>query len=320
MDKQGVRNDLLRFEGSIGCFDYVDDKLLFVGLSDEGGQELYVEGEQITHFHDFLSEYYIAKPQPLSVESAGVTVDGFVLLPENYEKANSVGAVLEIHGGPKTAYQKTYFHEMQMLVAEGYVVVFCNPRGSAGKGNDFFDIFGEYGEVDYQNIMDFTDKALEQYDKIDRDRLFVTGGSYGGYMTNHIVGKTNRFRAAVTQRCISNWTSMYGTSDIGYYFSPDQHRTNIDKESFWRDLWDVSPLKNIDKVQTPTLVIHSEKDYRCPLEQGYQFFTALLDRGIDSELLVFHDEHHGLSREGKPHNRIVRLDAIKDWFKKYDKK
>ncbi len=320
MNEEGTRDTLFSFDGSIHCFDYVDDKLLFVGLSEQGGQELYLEGEQISDFHDFLSEYYIAKPQSLSVQSTGITVDGFVLLPEDYNSAKSVGAVLEIHGGPKTAYQKTYFHEMQLLVAQGYVVLFCNPRGSAGKGNEFFDIFGQYGDVDYQNIMDFTDLVLKQYDKIDADRLFVTGGSYGGYMTNHIVGKTNRFRAAVTQRCISNWTSMYGTSDIGYYFCPDQHRTSIDKESFWRDLWDVSPLKNIDKVQTPTLIIHSDKDYRCPLEQGYQFFTALLDRGVDSELLVFHDEHHGLSREGKPHNRIVRLNAIKDWFKKYDKK
>ncbi len=320
MSSSGKVKNIFSFDGSIGCFDYVDKKILFVGLNAEGGQEIYLEDQKISDFHSFLTEYYVAEPKPLSVKSAGVTVDGFVLLPEGYDKKKSVPAVLEIHGGPKTAYQNTYFHEMQMLVSEGYVVMFCNPRGSAGKGNEFFDIFGEYGEVDYENIMSFTEKVLKKYDKIDKKRLFVTGGSYGGYMTNHIVGMTNMFRAAVTQRCISNWTSMYGTSDIGYYFTPDQHRTSIEKETFWQDLWDVSPLKNIDNVQTPTLIIHSDKDYRCPLEQGYQFFTALIDRGIDSELLVFEDEHHGLSREGKPNNRIVRLDAIKDWFKKYDKK
>lgn len=306
------------FEGGISCFDYVDNGILLIGLSAEGGQEIYFNDKKISSFHQFLTDYYVADVQVISLKSTGYDIDGFVLLPEDYHKKDQHPAVLEIHGGPKAAYQVTYFHEMQMLAGEGYVVMYCNPRGSSGKGNDFFDIFGSYGKVDYQNIMDFTDIVCQTYDKIDPNRLFVTGGSYGGYMTNHIVGQTNRFKAAVTQRCISNWTSMYGTSDIGYYFCPDQHRTHVGKETFWQDLWDVSPLKNIDYVKTPTLIIHSDQDYRCPLEQGYQFFNALIDRGIDTELLVFKNENHELSRGGKPNNRVERLEAIKNWFARYN--
>ncbi len=312
--------DIFEFKGSISCFDYVDDKLIFVGLDPNGGQEIYFEDKKISNFHKFLNDYYVALPQPLNIKSTGFDIEGFILLPEDYDKKSSHPAVLEIHGGPKTAYQTSYFHEMQMLVSEGYVVLFCNPRGSSGKGNEFFDIFGLYGQVDYQNIIDFTKAVLEKYDKIDKERLFVTGGSYGGFMTNYIVGKTNMFRAAVTQRSISNWISFYGTSDIGYYFATDQHRAKIEDDDFWQQLWDVSPLKNIDNVKTPTMIIHSDHDFRCPLEQGYQFFTALMDRGIDTELLVFKDENHGLSRGGKPKNRIERLNAIKTWFAKYDKK
>ncbi len=316
---EGVfEEDVLVFQGGISCFDYVDDKILFVGLGPDGGQELYLNNKKVSSFHAFLKDYYVALPNPVSVNSTNVDIDGFVLLPEDYDKKDSHPAVLEIHGGPKAAYQSSYFHEMQMLVAEGYVVFFCNPRGSSGKGNAFFDIFGLYGQVDYENIMDFTNTVLEKYNKIDKERLFVTGGSYGGYMTNHIVGQTNLFRAAVTQRSICNWTSFYGTSDIGYFFATDQHKAAISDEDFWQKLWGFSPLKNIDKVKTPTMVIHSDKDYRCPLEQGYQFFSALMDRGIDTELLVFKGENHDLSRSGKPKNREERLEAIRTWFKKYD--
>ncbi len=319
LNKDGKLEDIFSFDGGITCFDYIGDKKIFIGLNASGGQELYLENEKISNFHEFLKEYYVAKLNPISVKSTDFDIDGFVLLPENYDKQSSVPAVLEIHGGPKAAYQTTYFHEMQMLANSGYVVMYCNPRGSAGKGNEFFDIFGLYGQVDYKNIMDFMETVLSEYKNIDKNRLFVTGGSYGGYMTNHIIGQTTMFKAAVTQRCISNWISMYGTSDIGYYFSPDQHNITIKDDYFWQQLWNVSPLKNIDKIKTPTLIIHSERDYRCPLEQGYQLFTALLDRGIDSEFLVFKDEHHGLSREGKPNNRFERLEAIKKWFDKYDK-
>ncbi len=313
----GKFQDVFEFDGGISCFDYVDDKKIFVGLNTQGGQEIYLEDKKISKFHNFLSEYYVAQPQPISVNSTGYQIDGFVLLPEDYDKKASHPAVLEIHGGPKAAYQKTYFHEMQMLVNEGYVVMFCNPRGSAAKGDLFSDIFGLYGDVDYKNIMDFTNTVLEKYNKIDKDRLFVTGGSYGGYMTNHIIGQTNIFKAAVTQRSIANWMSFYGTSDIGYYFATDQHRTKIEDKDFWQKLWEFSPIKNVDNVKTPTLIIHSDCDFRCPVEQAYQLFTALVDRGIDSEMLVFKEESHGLSRMGKPNNRYKRLEAIRDWFYKH---
>ncbi len=317
LDIDGKMVEIFEFDGGIACFDYLDDKRIFVGLNYQRGQEIYLEAKKISDFHGFLADYYVAQPQPLSVESTGYQIDGFVLLPENYDEKAKHPAVLEIHGGPKAAYQKTYFHEMQMLVNEGYLVMFCNPRGSAARGDKFSDIYGLYGKVDYQNIMDFTNCVLDKYSKIDRDRLFVTGGSYGGYMTNHIIGQTDMFKAAVTQRSICNWLSFYGTSDIGYYFATDQHKTKITDQDFWQKLWQVSPLKNVDNIKTPTLIIHSDCDYRCPVEQAYQLFTALVDRGVESEMLIFKDESHGLSRTGKPNNRFERLEAIRDWFHKY---
>lgn len=161
--------------------------------------------------------------------------------------------------------------------------------------------------------MTFTDRVIEQCPFIDRNRMGVTGGSYGGFMTNWIIGHTQRFRAAVSQRSISNWISKFATTDIGYFFVPDQHLTNpwdgVDK------LWEHSPLKYADKVQTPTLFIHSEEDYRCWIPEGVQMFTALRYFGIESRLCWFRGENHELSRGGRPRSRIRRLEEITRWFK-----
>lgn len=163
--------------------------------------------------------------------------------------------------------------------------------------------------------MGFVDVVLERYPSIDQNRLGVTGGSYGGFMTNWIIGHTDRFKAAASQRSIANWVSMGCTTDIGYYFSDDQIGTTP-----WEDadkLWEASPLKYADKVKTPTLFIHSEQDYRCWLVEGLQMFTALKYHGVESRLCMFRGENHDLSRSGKPQQRIRRLREISDWFERY---
>ena len=163
--------------------------------------------------------------------------------------------------------------------------------------------------------MNFTDLAIEKYPQIDPDRMAIYGGSYGGFMTNWAIGHTDRFKAACAQRSISNWTSFYGVSDIGYYFATDQTASNpydsLDK------MWDQSPIKYADKVKTPTLFIHSDEDYRCPLEQGLQMYNRIKLNGVDTKMFVFHGENHELSRSGKPKARIKRLTEIKNWFDKY---
>jgi dipeptidyl aminopeptidase/acylaminoacyl peptidase len=159
------------------------------------------------------------------------------------------------------------------------------------------------------------DVALEQLDFIDQDRMGVTGGSYGGFMTNWIIGHTHRFMAACAQRSISNWVSKSNTTDIGYFFNKDQQQS-----SAWEnhdELWDHSPLKYADKCKTPTLFIHSEEDYRCWITEAYQMFTALKLHHVESRLVIVKGENHELSRSGKPSRRIRRLDEITKWFDHY---
>ena len=199
-----------------------------------------------------------------------------------------------------------------MLASNDYIVIYTNPHGSSGNGVEFSDIRGKYGDIDYDDLMRFVDLAIEKYPQIDSGNLGVYGGSYGGFMTNWIIGHNDRFKAACSQRSISNWTSFYGVSDIGYYFGYDQITAtpwnSLDK------MWDQSPIKYADKVKTPTLYIHSDEDYRCPLEQGLQMYTKLKLNGVDTKMFVFHGENHELSRSGKPHSRIKRLKEIKKWF------
>ena len=204
---------------------------------------------------------------------------------------------------------------MQGCANVGYFVFVRNPRGGDGRGNEFADIRGRYGKEDYSDLMKFTDVVLKKYPQIDVNKVGVTGGSYGGFMTNWIIGHTDRFAAAASQRSISNWISMAYISDIGYYFAEDQVASTP-----WTDMdlmWEQSPLKYADKVKTPTLFIHSDEDYRCPIAEGWQMFSALKYHGVEARLCMFKGENHELSRGGKPLHRQRRLDEITDWFEKY---
>lgn len=313
----------------IGSIDAVaihpdNEEALFISLYEGSLQELYAKNlktgalTKLSHFNDgVLDDTYVAKCEPVSVESAGYRIDGWVLKPKDYDPEKKYPAVFDIHGGPKTVYGTVFYHEMQVWAGKGYFVFFCNPKGSDGRGDAFADIMGHYGETDYQNLMDFADEVLRRYPTIDPNRVCETGGSYGGFMTNWIIGHTDRFCACASQRSISNWLSFNGISDIGYYFVGDQN-----KADFYTDhekLWDHSPLKYAKNVKTPTLFIHSDEDYRCPLDQGLQMYGALVDRGVPARICVFHGENHELSRSGKPKHRIRRLTEITNWFEKYAK-
>ncbi len=321
IDIEGRVEKVSTAEGSVDCYDVRDGKILFVGLRNFHLQEIYrLENgreEKLTGFNDWVvAEKKLVALEPFDVETVpGLTIQGWVMKPVDYEEGKKYPAILDIHGGPKTVYGEVFFHEMQYWANAGYFVFFCNPRGSDGRGNEFADIRGQYGTIDYDDLMAFTDAVLAKYPGIDQERVGVTGGSYGGFMTNWIIGHTDRFRAAASQRSIANWVSMGFTSDIGFYFEEDQVSTTP-----WQDIdkvWWHSPLKYADKVSTPTLFIHSEEDYRCWLAEGLQMFTALKYFGVPARLCMFRGETHELSRSDKPKHRIRRLQEITDWFDKH---
>ena len=322
MDSDGSDTPLIEKAGSIDAFDVSGKEALLIALYDMRLQELYradlATGEisRVSHFNDeALAERYVARPQPLVTCSKGTEIGGWVLLPKDYDPEKKYPAVFDIHGGPKTVYGPVFYHEMQLWASMGYFVFFCNPTGSDGRDNAFMDIRGKYGTVDYENLMDFCDAVLEAYPQIDRARICETGGSYGGFMTNWIIGHTDRFCCAASQRSISNWLSFWGTSDIGFYFAPDQNAGDLYESP--EKLWERSPLAYAKNVKTPTLFIHSDEDYRCPLEQGMQMMASLLERGVETRMCLFHGENHELSRSGKPKHRLRRLQEITDWFEKH---
>ena len=254
--------------------------------------------------------------------SDGTEVQGWIVRPRDMTEGERYPTCIEIHGGPRGAYGFTLGaaeHEFQVLADYGYAVVYTNPRFSTGYGEKFCgEASGHWGERDYLDIMEATDYVVENYDFVDPERLGVLGGSYGGFMTNWIIGHTDRYKAAVTMRCISNWYSFHGTSDIGWMSLPTME-LNWGKDP-WDDLeriMEKSPITYIKDMVTPTLIIHSENDYRCPMEQGEQLFAGLKKLGRTTEMVRFPNEPHGLSRMGKPKHREERLQHIVRWFDRY---
>ena len=323
--ENGEITALLDKPGSIDCFDIRNGEIAMIALHDMRAHEIYsgkISGllsgscpKKISSFNDrALRDKYVAVPEPLHFIRDGQEIHGFVLKPMDYDPSRKYPVILDVHGGPKTVYGEVFYHEMQYWAGKGFFVIFCNPTGSDGRGA-FMDIRGRYGAVDYEDLMAFCDAALEAYPAMDPERLYETGGSYGGFMTNWIIGHTDRFRACASQRSISNWFSFYGVADIGVCFGMDQTASDP-----WNDpekMWEQSPMKYADRAKTPTLFIHSFEDYRCPIDQGYQMFTSLITHGVDSKMVCFRGENHELSRSGKPLHRIKRLKEITEWFENH---
>ncbi|TKH41459.1 peptidase S9 family protein [Paenibacillus terrae] len=274
--------------------------------------------ERLTQVNDLLlEEIGLSVPESFWTEvEDGRRVQGWVMKPVGFGEGVTYPAILEIHGGPHAMYSHSFFHEFQLLAAQGYAVIYTNPGGSRGYGQSFTNVvLGEYGGRDYTDLLSAVDEAIRQFPFIHPERLGVTGGSYGGFMTNWIVGHTDRFRAAVTQRSISNWLSMYGVSDIGYSFTEDEVGGNP-----WDDfevLWRQSPLAYVKQINTPLLILHGEQDLRCPIEQGEQLFTALRRLGKSTQFVRFPASSHELSRKGHPQLRVERLQRISNWFVKH---
>jgi dipeptidyl aminopeptidase/acylaminoacyl peptidase len=219
--------------------------------------------------------------------------------------------LLTVHGGPFAQYGWTLFDETQTYVEAGYAVVQCNPRGSSGYGQAHGRAVKEaFGTVDADDVLAFLDAALED-PALDASRVGLMGGSYGGYMTTLLLSRTDRFVAGISERGFNDPVSFVGSSDIGWFF-PDEY-LGTDPER----LAEQSALAHAHKIQTPTLVIHSEEDWRCPLEQGTRLYVELKRRGVPTELLLFPGEGHELSRSGRPKHRLARLDHVLRWWARW---
>ena len=402
MDADGAMTRVVDIPGAVTCFDTADGRTFWYvamrgcdlpevyrfdvddpGASEETagasgsapveGPDAHVRETRITRLSDALAGKRLSAPESFTFESGGDTLTGYVLVPAGYEPGDgrTYPGVLEVHGGPKVAYGTVLSQEMQCLAARGYFVFFTNPHGSAGHGVVFSDIRGHYGQQDYADLMTFTDEVLRRYPAVDPARLAVMGGSYGGFMTNWVIGHTDRFRCANSQRSIANYMTKCLDSDIGYWVNMpettgwlpgdgevdvaglqgDADETTVlpvvgeDGADGWdagegvpadtsgqalpplealafagdnpRRIWAQSPLAFATNVTTPTLFLHSDEDYRCPLNEGMQMFTALQLRGVPSRLVIFKGECHGLSRGGKPRNRVRRLEEILAWYRRW---
>jgi dipeptidyl aminopeptidase/acylaminoacyl peptidase len=263
---------------------------------------------------DLLGARYIASPERVEFNGAdGWRIEGWLLRPRGFDPAKKWPLVLEVHGGPHTAYGHSFFHEFQVLAGRDYAVLYTNPRGSHAYGQRFVEAcVGDWGGKDYEDLMAGVDHLLAQ-GWVDERRLYVTGGSYGGFMTNWIVGHTDRFRAAATQRSISNNISAFGTSDIGWHFWEHE----MGDATPWRDevkLVFRSPLTYVRNVKTPLLILHAERDLRCPIEQAEQLFAALKVLGKEAVFVRFAEDNHDLTRGGKPTHRVEHCRRIADWF------
>jgi len=256
----------------------------------------------------------LSRPERFTYEGAdGWPVEGWVMRPAGFEEGRRYPTILQIHGGPHGAYGEAFSHEFQVLAAEGFALVFTNPRGSQGYGQRFTAATRhDWGGKDYEDIMRGLEAALARFPFLDPGRLGVAGGSYGGFMTNWVIGHTDRFKAAVTMRSISNHLSQWGTSDLAFMKGFWEFPGDPWEAPAW--YWERSPLAYVAKIRTPLLILHSEMDLRCPMPEAEQLFAALKKLRREVVLVRFPGESHDLSRTGRPAHRLERLRWIVKWF------
>lgn len=284
-----------------------------VATRDSYGELLVLDGvtaRPVTAFGGPAAASGIVTPEERTfVGRDGYPVHGWVAKPRG---EGPFPVILQIHGGPYASYGIHLFDETQVLVDAGYAVVYCNPRGSAGYGRAHGrSIRQAMGTVDFHDVIDFLDGAIDADPALDGARVGIQGGSYGGYLTAWVIAHDHRFAGAIVERGFLDPASFQGTSDIGTFFGDEYVGTSVD------DIERQSPMAAVSQVRTPTFVVHSELDFRCPLEQATRYYAALKRQGTEAEMLIFPGEDHELSRSGQPRHRVERFAAILDWWTRH---
>jgi dipeptidyl aminopeptidase/acylaminoacyl peptidase len=302
-------------------FDLVAGTLVHAESTPTGLAEVMVGDRRLTDVGAALSaEITPAEPESFTAVSPdGTEVPAWIMRPQGFDPNETYPAVLSIHGGPFTQYGERFFDEFQVYAGAGYVVLYANPRGSSGYTEDWArairgpvgDAGPGWGSVDYDDLMAVTDEAIKRFGFIDPERMAVMGGSYGGYMTSWIVGHNDRFRCAISERAVNDIASEDGSSDIGGFFKGYIGAYPWEAPEAYRAL---SPLTYASEITTPLLILHSEDDLRCPINQGEQLFTMLRALGRDVEFVRFPAESHELTRSGSPTHRVQRFELILEFL------
>jgi len=322
-DGSGAPEAVLEGEFGVTGFDLREGNLVDTRSSATVPGELYAGDRRLTEAaKSFCEGRELVEPERFTaVSEDGTEVDAWIMRPAGFEEGKRYPVLLNVHGGPFTQYGTKFFDEFQVYAGAGCVVLYSNPRGSSG----YSEAWGRairgpieggpgWGTLDYEDLMAVTDEALRRYDFCDPERLGVIGGSYGGYMTSWIVGHTDRFRAACSERAVNNLYTEFGSSDIGWSFSK-AYTGGFPHETPEEQLRH-SPSTYAANITTPLLILHSENDLRCHPEQAELLFTILRLRKHDVEFVRFPGEGHELTRSGSPPHRVMRFELLLDWFGK----
>ncbi|MDL0125404.1 S9 family peptidase [Halobacterium salinarum] len=276
-------------------------------------------GEEVTLTRanrDYLDERAVSKPESVWIDGPAGDIQGWVLTPPEFDPEETYPLVVNVHGGPHLMWSTagTMWHEFQTLAARGYVVFWCNPRGSTGYGQEWLrGVERDWGAVTLADVMAGV-AAVTDRDYVDADNAFITGGSFGGFMTGWAVGHTDAFAGAVAQRGVYDLTGFYGTTDA-YALVEGEFDTDPVRDNAF--LWAQSPAAHTDAVDTPTLLVHSEADYRTPANTAELFYRLLKKHGVDTRLVRYPGEGHDLSRSGDPGHVVDRIERIAAWFDGY---
>lgn len=319
---------LLGGEQTITSWDLAGDTLAFVASTAVTLGEVYVgmSGQRLTSFTEaFAAELELARPERYVARSSdGVEVECWAIAPTGAEAGHRYPTLLNIHGGPFTQYGNKFFDEFQIQAGAGFGVVYCNPRGSSGYSEAWgravrwpeakVDPGSGWGGVDFEDVMACVDEAERRFAWIDPDRVGVLGGSYGGYLTSWIIGHSDRFGAACSERACNNLLSLEQTSDVAGSFRACVGKSHLEApEIYLRQ----SPITYVEHMTTPVLILHSEQDLRCPISQSEELFVALRLLGRDPVMIRFPAESHELSRSGSPRHRVMRAELILEWFNQH---
>lgn len=307
-------------EGDIASFALTkNDEPVYLMDTSVMPNELFFEGRQLTNSNDWLEDYTLGKTEKYSVLSKDgeATLEYWITLPPDFDSSKKYPAVLEAKGGPETCCAESFWHEIQAEAGAGFVVIYGNPRGSTGYGRAFnADAVSWSMKAVEDHLSMLEDAVAKGY--IDENRVGVTGGSYGGYMTMKLIGRTKKFAAAAAQRALANPVTSYGTGDMGFVSSGDVPE-NFSMKEYLEDRARGNVISYIDNMKTPLLILHASNDYRCGFEQAEQIFVAMKDRNpeVPVRLVRFPRENHALTRTGKLHHQLRHLKEIVRWFEKY---